>query len=1102
MDKNEYVQMVRMEQDNILATSASRFVTNALDVVRIRFVSSWESAGDVEAFAPEFAHQHFGEKETIYGYNDLHIVLNYTDASMFLYPEVSFSATVSAVEKDMKEDDVMAKIKDQLPSDQMNMMVEAVDAFHVLLSKQKNFKPFGELISKLSAGAFYVFVRLRNIGGKCFELYKISESSPAFDAYLTRVQSLALWYIDAAQYTDNSDPLWFHYFLFESRANDSGDGSRAYSLAGYASLYRFYAYPDRVRPRIAQIMLLPPYRKRGLGAKLLDVVYKDLCSMKEVLDVTAEDPADNFVYLRDYVDCINCSKLPEFAPDNLKGGFTEEMRTAALNKLKITKVAASYVNADQKMQQLQQLYEEEVETSHCLDWISAHKKKLEVMKIRDEAYDQLQVLEKVKERLSQATFGVRKRERKRRLRDDGNTEEFELQNDASVDNALPEEYMSDDEVESKPEEPLKVVKVYYASRTHSQLDQLLEELHKTRFSPRIVTAASRQILCVNEDVTKLKFSHLINERCMELRKGCAVEGKRIKLDEKENPSCLKKTSSKCPYYKSDSIEELSNEMLAGTLRRTNEVVDRAKELVACPYFSTRLSLPLSQLVLLPYQVVLHASSRAAWGIDLKGNVLILDEAHNVLETIGSLYSAEVTSTSTTLALSLIREYLGTYKSRLKSKSLLYMKQLMAVVAAFDHYLRRNSNTLEDVLTIQGFVIALGLTDVNFFKIVHYMESTDMCRKFHGFFIRSMKSGVSTPQTSASKSGIAKLMAAKNSVHVDTVSVEDDKARSYPSPLFTIKAFLEALSNRCEDGRIIVEKKGNASKFRFILLNPASRLMEVVKEARATILIGGTMEPAGLLVDCLSRGGVENGIRRFSCSHVIDDHQLLALAIGHHVRNEKFTLTFETRGNVQCVELVAETLMLLIREVPNGCVVFFTSYDYMAQFMATLEKFKISNKCKMKKLVFVESRGASGDIWDRFVAAARVRDGAVLFAVAGGKLSEDDSANGEDYVFKELVKAVHEPHTDLCVNYLDSQVPGGGNQLYQSLCMHVINQAIGRAIRHRKDYAMVYLVDSRYQRHDVISKLPGWISKRLKCPNSFPDAVSLTREFFEGKRTCK
>ncbi|EYC25895.1 hypothetical protein Y032_0011g1445 [Ancylostoma ceylanicum] len=401
-------QMVRMEQDNILAASGSRFISDALEVVWIRFVSDLDSLNDSEGFHPEFAHQHFGDNETIYGYDDLAVNLYYSDASLFLYPELSYSTVVSSVEKDMKEDNVINKLKDQLPSDQMNMMVDSKEQFQVLLAKQKNFKPFGELITKFTAKE------------KCFELYKITESSPDFDNFLARVQSLALWYIDAAQYTDNTDPLWMHYFLFESKANDAGDGSRVYAFAGYASLYKFYAYPDRIRPRVAQIMLLPQFRKTGIGAKLLNAVYKDLCSMREVLDVTAEDPADNFVFLRDYVDCINCSKLPEFAPEKLKGGFTTEMRDAAQSKLKINKrqsrrvyeilrlrctnmknpddakayrldvkrrleapmrrnerdwkkiqraldeneyaqVAASCVNEEQKMQQLQQLYEAEVE---------------------------------------------------------------------------------------------------------------------------------------------------------------------------------------------------------------------------------------------------------------------------------------------------------------------------------------------------------------------------------------------------------------------------------------------------------------------------------------------------------------------------------------------------------------------------------------------------------------------------------------------------------------------------------------------------------------------------------------------------------------------
>ena len=52
--------------------------------------------------------------------------------------------------------------------------------------------------------------------------------------------------------------------------------------------------------------------------------------------------------------------------------------------------------------------------------------------------------------------------------------------------------------------------------------------------------------------------------------------------------------------------------------------------------------PSLQLVVVPYNTLLHATTRRAVGIKLKGNVVIIDEAHNLLDTICNIHSVEIT----------------------------------------------------------------------------------------------------------------------------------------------------------------------------------------------------------------------------------------------------------------------------------------------------------------------------------------------------------------------------------------------------------------------------------------------------------------------------
>ena len=54
--------------------------------------------------------------------------------------------------------------------------------------------------------------------------------------------------------------------------------------------------------------------------------------------VPVEDPSDDFVRLRDYVDVQNCLKLDAFAKEKLQLGFGPSMVEQAKQLLKINKV--------------------------------------------------------------------------------------------------------------------------------------------------------------------------------------------------------------------------------------------------------------------------------------------------------------------------------------------------------------------------------------------------------------------------------------------------------------------------------------------------------------------------------------------------------------------------------------------------------------------------------------------------------------------------------------------------------------------------------------------------------------------------------------------
>lgn len=72
----------------------------------------------------------------------------------------------------------------------------------------------------------------------------------------------------------------------------------------------------------------------------------------------------------------------------------------------------------------------------------------------------------------------------------------------------------------------------------------------------------------------------------------------------------------------------------------------------------------------------------------------------------------------------------------------------------------------------------------------------------------------------------------------------------------------------------------------------------------------------------------------------------------------------------------------------------------------------------------------------------------------------------------------------------------GREFYENACMRAVNQSIGRAIRHRNDYACILLMDKRYENQRIREKLPAWIQKGLVVKENNDGAGAGSRSFGE------
>lgn len=726
----------------------------------------------------------------------------------------------------------------------------------------------------------------------------------------------------------------------------------------------------------------------------------------------------------------------------------------------------------------------------------------------------------------------------------------DYESDGDEDGGATKSKYRKDDLDLEPEEDYSL-RIYYCSRTHSQLSQFVREVQKTKFASdiRLVSLASRGNLCINESVLNLKHNHLINDSCLDLQKK-SQKGKSTKLDPESGKATKRsKTTSGCPYRKAQGVESVRDQSLI-QVQDIEQLVNTGRSVKGCPYYGSRQAVIDAQVVVIPYNSLLHKPTRESLGIKLKNSVVIVDEAHNLLDTISHIHSSEIRGDQLLMTHDQLSQYLDRYRSRLKAKNLLYIKQMLFILNNFlkqvglsakrkptpttDAESKKAQNTgpatpaNSRLVTVVEFLSETEIFNLNIVKLVQYIDKSKIAIKMRGFSQRKF-----TPKDQQKKAekpkGVGAFLATLNQKDQKTESPNtvsnDDKENansqksSTSSPLFLFDEFLQSLINVTSEGRILVTSNPSQptkSGLKFLLLNPAaSHFGDLVSQCRSVIVAGGTMQPIEEFRQQLfvEAGAQPDRIVHFACGHVIPDENILPLVMSKGPTGRLLDFSYQFRNQKDTLDELGRVLTNICTMVPGGLICFFPSYDYESLVYDHLDKGGFISKLGAKKTLFREPKNTNEmdkvlkDYGRCAKTPATGMNGAILFSVVGGKMSEginfsDDLGRCVAMIGLPFPNS-KAPEIKERMSYLDKHCPpmngrSAGQVYYENLCMKAVNQSIGRAIRHQNDYASILLIDHRYSRPNISGQLPQWIAKFVVVEEKFGPVMPKLRNFFKSK----
>ncbi|XP_012141120.2 Fanconi anemia group J protein homolog [Megachile rotundata] len=628
----------------------------------------------------------------------------------------------------------------------------------------------------------------------------------------------------------------------------------------------------------------------------------------------------------------------------------------------------------------------------------------------------------------------------------------------------------DEEYLKKFDEPTKrskIPKIYYGTRTHKQIQQVTRELRKTAYKQKKMTIlSSREHTCIQES------NRNKTELCNDLLD--PLKGKR------------------CPFY-NESNKKSINSFTSLEIRGVNsawdieDLVTIGKEEGICPYFAARNLMEFADIIFCPYNYIIDPDIRESMQIDLKDEVVILDEAHNIEDIC-----REVASVA-------FRE-----------------DQLVVVATECEALTKQREDDFATYNTIKVYVLKL----VKFMKtisldIVDNITDTSSSPYWTGaellelFNMHNLGESVYKEFLAACNAAMADVnnmkeesrMHQKNLKPIISPSTQTTlghlgfSMRMITTPQYVNDYRACVIENTVKDFKFLAEdtwqtfkkQEHRARTLKLICMNPGVIFEPLSRSVRCIILASGTLTPTASYQSELNT----TFSHILNAGHVIPKEQVYATCISKGPNGIQLRANYQTVNSWGFQDELGLVLLRICESIPHGVLCFFSSYNVMYKQTERWKHTSTWNEISRIKRVFVEPRHGSElefimneyrEVIETTSAGPIGKiNGGLFLAVYRGKVAE-----GIDFKDNEARCVVcvgipfpvrKDPVIDMKFKYNDANTAKGllrGTEWYSIQAFRALNQALGRCLRHINDWGAVILVDERFLLPEYKANLPKWV----------------------------